>query len=162
LIATTAILLLTAILISMVRESVARPREAAGIIRRSLALSAGLAVAVGLACVFLGPLLLGVLGKAYVEGSASLVVWIGFSVPASAVVLVYWAVCLIRQAPWPTLAVNVAITALTIGGIAAMRGGEIGRVGVLYCGVQWGVALAVAWPAMRGLRSVSHASGVGA
>jgi O-antigen/teichoic acid export membrane protein len=162
LIATSAILLLTSILISMVRESVARPREATGIIHRSLALCAGLAVVGGLGCVLLGPLALRVLGPAYAQASGSLVVWIGLSIPPSAVALVYWAVCLIRRAAWPMFAVNGAITALTIGGIAVMGRGDIARVGELYAAVQWGVALAVAWPTVRGIRSFTHTRGVGA
>jgi O-antigen/teichoic acid export membrane protein len=162
LIATTATLLFTSILISMVRESVARPGEAAAIIRRSLALCAGLAVAGGVGCVFLGPLVLRVLGSAYAQGSGALVVWIGLSIPPSAVALIYWAVCLIRRAPWPLFLVNVAIAGLTIGGIAVMGRGDIRRVGELYCAVQWGVALAVVWPTVRALRSLTRTPGVSA
>jgi hypothetical protein len=162
LIATTAFLLLTSILISMVREAVARPREAAAIIARSLWLCGGLALGAGLGCVFLGPTLLGAMGPAYAEGSGPLVVWIGLSIPPSAVVLVYWAVCLIRRAPWPMFAVNVAITSLTVGGIAVTETGDIGTVGQLYCAVQWAVAIAVGWPTVRRLRSLMTPTGVGA
>jgi O-antigen/teichoic acid export membrane protein len=159
LIVTTAFLLLTSILISMVREVVARPGEAAAIIHRSLWLSGGLALGAGLGCVFLGPLLLAVMGPAYAEGSGPLVMWIGLSIPPSAVVLVYWAVCLIRRAAWPMLAVNVAVTSLTIGGIALTGTREIGTVGELYCAVQWAVAFAVSWPTVRRLRSLMVPAG---
>ena len=58
-------LLLTSILISMVREAVARPEKAASTIRRSLGLALLMVIVGMIGCVFLSGLVLVPLGSGY-------------------------------------------------------------------------------------------------
>lgn len=158
LIANTANLLPLAILISMVRESVARPREAEAILRRSLTFAAAIVLAATLVCSVAGRFVLAILGHEFVEGSGSLLVWIGLSLPATAVGQIYWSVCLIGRKPWPVFAMNLITTALIIGGVLLLGRGNVERVGILYCAVQWVVALVVGVPALRALRATVRRS----
>lgn len=149
-------LLVMSVLISMVRESVAHPGQAPAVVRRSLSF-VGVIVAVLLVAFCLGGrILLSILGPGFVEGAGSLLVWIGISLPATAVVSIYWSVCLIGRKPWPVLAVNLSTTALVIGGVLALGRGGVDRVGMVYCATQWLVAVAVSRPAVRALRTLSR------
>jgi O-antigen/teichoic acid export membrane protein len=158
LIANVGNLLLLAVLISMVRESVARPAEAAAILRRSLIFAAAIVGAATVGCTVLGRPVLHILGPAFVHGSGSLLIWIGLSFPATAVALIYWSVCLIGRKPWPVFGMNLATTVLTISGVALLGHGDVDRVGWLYCGVQYVVAIAVARPGLRALRHLVNRS----
>lgn len=159
LVATTAALLLMAILISMVRESVTHPERAAVVVRRCLTMCAAIVVGGTLGCCFAAPVLLGVLGPSFVEGSGSLLVWIGLSLPATGIGLVYWSLCLIGRRPWPVFAMNLTTSAAIIGGVIALGPGDVSRIGTLYFAVQWVVALAVVRPAFRKLRQITQKRG---
>lgn len=148
-------LLLSSIMISMVREAVARPEKAGSTIRRSLGLVL-LVVIVGMAgCLLLSALVLAPLGPEFVIHGVPLLHWAGLALPAMAVNLLYWATCLVRQRPWPMVAVNLATSAGIIGGVLLLKhGADLGRVGNIYCLMQWIVAAVVAIPTYKALRVV--------
>lgn len=156
-ITTMVSLLLSSIMISMVREAVARPEKANFTIRRSLGLVL-LVVTMGTAgCLFLSPLVLAPLGPEFVVHGVPLLHWAGLALPAMAVNLLYWATCLVRRRPWPMVAVNLATSAGIIGGVLLLKyGANLGRVGNIYCLVQWTVAVIVAIPAYRALRTIGN------
>jgi O-antigen/teichoic acid export membrane protein len=152
-ITTMASLLFTSILISMVREAVARPDKAGFTIRRSLRLVLVMVIAGMLGCVFLARLALAPMGPEFAIHGAPLLGWVGLALPAVAVNLLYWALCLVRRRPWPVLAVNLTTSAVMIGGVILLRhGADISRVGTIYCLAQWTVAVVVALPAIKTLR----------
>ena len=154
-ITTMVSLLLSSIMISMVREAVARPEKAGSTIRRSLGLVL-LVVIVGMAgCLLLSALVLAPLGPEFVIHGVPLLHWAGLALPAMAVNLLYWATCLVRQRPWPMVAVNLATSAGIIGGVLLLKhGADLGRVGNIYCLMQWIVAAVVAIPTYKALRVV--------
>jgi O-antigen/teichoic acid export membrane protein len=147
---------LSAVQLSMVREVVARPAERAGVVRRSLALSAGVVLVGVVGCLAVGPLLLHLLGPGFAEHAGMLLVWFGLALPATAVVVVFWSVCLIARRPVPGLVVNTLTAAVMIVGIQLLAGGPLSRVGLLYLVVEWAVAAAVVVPTWRGLLGPSQ------
>lgn len=152
-ITTMASLLFTSILISMVREAVARPGEAGFTIRRSLRLVLVMVIAGMMGCIFFARLALAPMGHDFAAHGAPLLRWVGLALPAAAVNLLYWALCLVRRRPWPVFAVNLATSAVMIGGVMMLRdGADISRVGIIYCLAQWTVAAVVALPALKTLR----------
>ena len=154
-ITTMASLLFTSILISMVREAVARPEKADFTIRRSLGLVLLITIAGMIGCVFLSGLVLAPLGFDYVANGAPLLRWVGFALPAMAINLLYWATCLVRRRPWPVFAVNLTTSVAIIGGVMLLPyGADISRVGSIYCLVQWMVAVVVSIPTYKALRAV--------
>jgi O-antigen/teichoic acid export membrane protein len=154
-ITTMASLLFTSILISMVREAVARPEKAGFTLRRSLGLVLLITIAGMVGCVFLSRLALAPLGPAYAANGTPLLRWVGFALPAIAVNLTYWATCLVRRRPWPVFAVNLATSAAIIGGVILLpHSADISRVGSVYCLVQWMIAIVVAIPTYKALRAV--------
>ena len=156
-IATMVSLLLTNISISMVREVVANPEKANFTIRRSMGLASLLVIVVMAVCLFLGRLILAPLGRSFVVHGAPLLQWIGLAVPATAVILLFLALCLVRRRPWPAFAVNLGASSAIIGGVLLLEpGAEISRVGMIYCIVQWGAAAVVSWPTYTALRAVRY------
>jgi len=154
LVSNSATLLIMAVLISMVRESVAAPAHSVSTVKRSLVLVAGLVLFGSVACIFGGGLFLNLLGSTFAEGAGSLFVWIGLSLPATAIGLTYWSLCLTARKPWPVLAMNLTGTAGIIGGVILLGPGPVDRVGILYCCVQWAIAIAVLIPTYRSLRTL--------
>ena len=152
-ITTMIVLLASSTLISMVRETVARPEHAAATQTRSLGL---LAAVIGLAtpiCLLLPRLVLWPLGPEYVDEGATLLRWSGLALPAATVVLVYWSICLVARRAWPVFWINMTTaTAMVVGVFLIPRSSGIAAVGLLYCLVQWGLAIVVAGPALRSLR----------
>jgi O-antigen/teichoic acid export membrane protein len=156
-ITTMASLLFASVLISMVREAVARPERAAFAIRRSLGLIMLIMVAGMFSSVFLSRLVLAPLGPDFVANGVPLLRWVGLAFPAMAVNLTYWATCLVRRRPWPVFAVNLTTSAAIIAGIVLLpHGADISRIGTIYCLVQWMVAVVVAIPAYRALRIIGQ------
>ena len=154
-IATMVSLPLMSILISMVREAVARPEKADATVRRSLGIVMLVVVVAMAACLLLPNLVLAPLGSSFVSHGAALLRWIGLSVPAVAVNLTYWSTCLVRRRPWPVLAVNLATSSVIVGGVMSLgRGSDISRVGLIYCMAQWAVAVVVSLPTITALRVV--------
>lgn len=154
-IATMISLLLSQTLISMVREAVAKPEKADSTIRRSLGLALLVLTGAMAACLFTPGLVLAPLGAAYISHGAPLLRWVGLSLPATAVNLLFWSICLIRRRPWPVFALNLTTSGLIVGGVLLLRAGDgISRVGIIYCLVQWIVAAAVSVPAIRTLRLI--------
>ena len=152
--------LLNNISISMVREVVAHPAKAVVAIRRSTGLALILVLAVMGACLLMPRLVLAPLGSAFAIHGAIVLRWVGFTVPATAVIVLFWAVCLVRQRPWPVFALNITMSGAMLGAVLMLgRGSDIGRVGLIYCVVQWAAALAVLWPTGRALRAVRHSRG---
>ena len=88
-----------------------------------------------------------------------LLVWFGLALPAAAVVVVFWSMCLIARRPLPGLLVNTVTAVAMIVGIRLLADGSLSRVGLLYLVVQWAVAAAVAVPTWRGLVHPSGRSG---
>ena len=154
-IATMVSLPLMSILISMVREAVARPEKADATVRRSLGIVLLVVVVAMAACLLLPNLVLAPLGSSFVSHGAALLRWIGLSVPAVAVNLTYWSTCLVRRRPWPVLAVNLATSSAIVGGVMTLGpGSDISRVGLIYCIAQWAVAVVVSLPTITALRVV--------
>lgn len=150
-----AVTLLTSILMAMVREAVAAPERAHITIGRSLRLI-GAAVVVGLlCCVFLARLVLLPLGHEYAAAGAPLLLWVGVALPAVAINYLYMSTCLVRMRPGLILAANLALaTGLVVGVMVLGRGTSIEIVGVIYCVVQWVVALVLAVPTIGALRAI--------
>jgi len=153
-ITTMASLLFTSILISMVRESAARPAKVSVTVRRSLRLIVIMVIAGMMGCIFLGKVALAPMGPDFSAQGAPLLRWIGLALPAVAINLLYWALCLSRKHPWPVFALNFATSAIMIGGIMLLRQGtSISRVGLIYCLAQWTVAVVIViLPAVKTLR----------
>jgi O-antigen/teichoic acid export membrane protein len=150
-------LLLTSILISMVREAIANPEKADFTIRRSMGLALLVVIVVMTACLFLSRLILAPLGPSFAVHGAPLLHWVGLSVPATAVIVLFWAVCLVRRRPWPVFAVNLTTSGAIVGGVLLMgSGADISRVGMIYCIVQWVAAAVVSLPTVTALRVVRH------
>jgi O-antigen/teichoic acid export membrane protein len=154
-IATMGSLLLTNVFISMVREVITAPKTAAVTINRSIRLAGAVAIAGVLGCTVLGKLVLLPLGSGYAIYGSSFLRWIGFSFPATAIIMLYFAVCLVKIRPGMIFAANCAMTIGTIGGLMTLgHGTSIAMVGAIYCSVQWVVAAACAIPAVRGIRAI--------
>ena len=152
-ITTMVSLLLTSILISMVREAVARPEKATFTIRRSLGLVLLMMTAGMIGCFFMSGLVLAPMGSEFVEHGVPLLRWVGLALPAMTINLFYWALCLVRRRPWPVFAVNLSTSAMIIGGVLLLRhSSDISHVGMIYCLAQWIVAVVAAIPTIRTLR----------
>ena len=156
-IATMVRLLLTNISISMVREVVANPEKADFTIRRSIGFATLVVIIVTAACLFLARLMLAPLGPSFVAHGAPLLQFVGLAVPATAVMVLFLALCLVRQRPWPAFAVNLTTGGAIVGGVLLLGpGADISRVGMIYCIVQWVAAVAVSWPTYTALKAVRH------
>jgi O-antigen/teichoic acid export membrane protein len=144
---------LSAILISMVREVAARPEKAAATIRRSMVIVLSVVVVAVGGCLLLPSLVLGVLGSNFAVHGDPLLRWIGLSVPAMAINLLFWSTCLVRKRPWPVFAVNLTTSTAIVGGVLTLSvGSSISSVGAIYCMVQWAVALVLIFPTIRAIR----------
>ena len=153
-IATMASLLLTNVFISMVREVISAPERAAVTIGRSIRLVGAVALVGVLGCTVFGKLVLLLLGHGYAAYGSSFLRWIGFSFPATAIIMCFCGVP-IKVRPGIIFAANLAITIGTIGGLMTLgHGTSIAVVGAIYCVVQWLVAAACAIPAFRGIRAI--------
>jgi hypothetical protein len=154
-IATMLSLLLSSLLISMVREAVARPENADSTILRSMRLGL-LVIGAGMTiCLLVPKLALLSLGPEFAAHGAPLLRWVGLALPATALNLLFWATCLVRRRPWPVFAVNFATSVAVVSGVLLLRPGtSIGRVGMLYCITQWAIAAAVSFPTIKALRVV--------
>jgi O-antigen/teichoic acid export membrane protein len=151
-------LLLTNISIPMVREAVANPEKADFTIRRSIGLALLVIIIAMTACLLLARLVLAPLGSNFAVHGAPLLHWVGLSIPATAVIVLFWAACLVRRRPWPVFAVNVTTSGAIIGGVLLLRlGTDISRVGMIYCIVQWAAAAAVSLPTFTALRIIRMA-----
>ena len=145
----------TSILISMVREAVARPEKADLTIRRSLRLVLLITIAGIIGCVFLSGLVLAPLGFDYVREWRPATTLGRFALPAMADKSCAGLRAWVRRRPWPVFAVNLATSVATIGGVMLLPyGADISRVGSIYCLVQWMVAFVVSIPTYKALRVV--------
>jgi hypothetical protein len=154
-IATMVSLPLQSILISMVREAVARPGQADATIRRSLKIVLLVVIVAMAACLFLPNLILKPLGSDFVSHGVPLLRWVGLSVPAVAVTLLFWSTCLVRRRPWPVFAVNVATTGAIIGGVMSLgRGSDSSSVGLIFCVVEWAIAVMISFPTFKALHAI--------
>jgi hypothetical protein len=152
-----AVLLIINITTSMVREVTANPQKAGVAIRRSVSFAAVVIVAVMMFCFFMARLVLTPLGPNFVTYGAPLMRWVGLAMPATTVVVFFWDVCTIRRRPWPPVAVNLFTAVAIFGGILLLHpGSNIGRVGMIYCVVQWLTAIVVVFPAITGLRAIAR------
>lgn len=158
-IATMILVLLTNITTSMVREAIASPEKANFAIHRSIGLALLVVIVVMVCCLLMAPLILAPLGPTFAVHGAPLLRWVGLAVPATAVIVLFWAVCLVRQHPWPVFMINLATSAVILVGVLKLGPGtEIDRVGMIYCIVQWGAAAVISIPTVRALRVIRHAS----
>jgi O-antigen/teichoic acid export membrane protein len=156
-ITTMIYLLLTNISISMVREVVVNPGKADLTIRRSMGLTGLLVIIVMAVCLLLAPLVLIPLGPEFVVHGAPLLHWAGLAMPATAVIVLFLAVCLVRRRPWPVFAVNLMTSSAIVGGVLLLGpGADISRVGMIYFIVQWAAAAVVSLPTLKALRVVRH------
>lgn len=150
-------LLLTNIAISMVREVVANPEKADLTIRRSMGLAVLVVILVTASCSLLARLVLAPLGPSFVVHGAPVLQWAGLSVPATAIIVLFRALCLVRRRPWPAFAVNLTTSVAIVGGVLLLgSGASISRVGMIYCIVQWVTAAVISWPTFTALRAVRH------
>ena len=150
-------LLLANILTSMVREAVANPEKADFAIRRSTGLVMLVVIAVMTVCLLLPGLVLAPLGHSFAVRGAPLLHWTGLAMPATAVIILYGSLCLLRRRPWPLFAVNLAASAGIVGGVLLLPpSADISRVGMIYCIVQWVTAAVVSLPAFMALRVVRY------
>lgn len=137
-------LLLSNVLITAVRESVADPAAAPAVLRGQLRLEGALVAAGTAGCALLPQVPLRLLGGDFAHEAEGLLRWLGLALPGTAILLLFWALCLILQRPWPVLLVNVATAGCTLGAVVAY--GEtlgLSGVGAVYCIVQTVGALAV-------------------
>jgi hypothetical protein len=75
--------------------------------------------------------------------------------PAVAVNLVYWSICLVRRRAWPVFWVNVVTSvAMFVGVLMLSSDASITSVGVLHFVVQTVIAGVVLVPTVQGLRDV--------
>lgn len=163
LVAATIQLLLMNVLISAVRESVANAASAARIMASQLRLGAVLVALVMLGCCVVPRLPLLLLGSDFADESAGLLRWIGLATPGAAVCLLYWAICLIEQRPWPMVALNLALAGGTVGAIALLQDAlGLTGIGIVYAAVQTLIAIAVARPLWRMLRPLLRGDPAGA
>jgi hypothetical protein len=160
-ITTMVLLLMSNITISMVREVVTNPNKAFLAVRRSVALATLLAILVMVVCLFLARFILAPLGSSYGVQGAPLLRWAGLAMPATAVIVLFSAICSIRQRLWPALLVNLITSTAIITGVMFLRpDSNIGRVGMVYCLVQWTAAAMVSLPTFIGLRAIAHGQGI--
>lgn len=150
-------LLMSNVLITAVRESVADPAATPAVLRGQLRLEALVVAAGTAACVLLPQVPLVLLGGDFAGEAQGLLRWLGLALPGTAVLLLFWALCLMLQRPWPVLLVNAATATATVGGVMAY-GDDLGLAGVgaLYCCVQTLAALAVLPATARRLRPLLH------
>jgi O-antigen/teichoic acid export membrane protein len=154
-IATMISLLLSSLLISMVRETVARPEKADSTIGRSMLFGLLVIIVAMTICLLLPKLVLAPLGPDFAAHGAPLLRWVGLALPATAVNLLFWAACLVRRRPWPVFAVNFATSFAIVGGVLILgHGASISRIGMIYCIVQWAIAALVSFPTITALRVV--------
>lgn len=154
---TMVALLMGNITTSMVREVVANPQKAAPAIRRSLGLAGLGVIAVMIVCLLLAGLILAPLGSSFVSHGSPLMRWTGLAMPATTVIVFFWALCSIHKRPWPSFGVNVFTAAATFGGILLLHSGsDISSVGMIYCAVQWAAALLIVFPTFTGLRAIAR------
>jgi len=150
-------LLLTNIAISMVREVVANPEKADLTIRRSMGLAVLVVIIVTASCSLLARLVLAPLGPSFVVHGAPVLQWAGLAMPATAIIVLFRALCLVRRRPWPAFAVNLTTSVAIVGGVLLLGSGAgISRVGMIYCIVQWVTAAVISWPTFTALRTVRH------
>jgi O-antigen/teichoic acid export membrane protein len=156
-IATMIVLILTNISTSMVREAIAFPEKANYTVRRSIGLAV-LIVIIAMACCLLIPrLILAPLGPTFAIHGAPLLRWVGLAIPATALIVLFWAVCLVRQRPWPVFMINLTTSAVILVSVLRLgRGAEIDRIGAIYCSVQWAAAAIIFIPTLKALRTVQH------
>jgi hypothetical protein len=77
--------------------------------------------------------------------------------PATAVIIFFWAVCSIYRRPWPAFFLNLFTAAATFGGVLFLHSKNgIGSVGMIYCVVQWMAALVIVFPTFTGLRAIAR------
>ncbi len=146
-------LLLSNVLIAAVRESVAEPAAAPSVLRGQLRLGVVMVTAGTAGCALLPGVPLALLGGDFAHEAGGLLRWLGLALPGSAVLLLFWALCLILQRPWPVLWVNVAVAGCTVGAVVTY-GEALGLTGVgaVHFAVQTLVALAVLPVTVRWLR----------
>lgn len=148
-----ATLLLSNVLITAVRESYADPTAAPSVLRGQLRLGAVLVAAGTVGCALLPGVPLALLGGDFAQEAGTLVRWLGLALPGTAVLLLFWALGLILQRPWPVLLVNAAIAAATVGAVVTC--GEmlgLAGVGAVHCAIQGLAALVVLPVTVRWLR----------
>jgi len=151
------LLLLNNVTTSMVREVIANPKRAGQAIRRSVMLAALVGVVVMVTCLFFARLILAPLGPGFAVHGAPLLRWAGLAMPATAAIVLFWAVCSIRRRPLPSFAVNLLTATAIVGGVLLLRpGADISRVGMIYCTVQWAAAAVLAVPTFTALRSIAR------
>jgi hypothetical protein len=146
-------LLLSNVLITAVRESFADPASAPSVLRGQLRLGAALVAAGTVGCALLPGVPLALLGGDFAREGAVLVRWLGLALPGTAALLLFWALGLILQRPWPVLLVNTGVAVCTVGAVVAY-GDALGLAGVgaVYCAVQTLGAVAVLPLILRRLR----------
>jgi O-antigen/teichoic acid export membrane protein len=156
-ISTMVALLLMHITTSMIREIVANPTKAGTAIRRSIGMAVIVVIGIVLSCVLLANLILAPLGSSFASHGAPLMRWGGLAMPATTVIIFFWALCSIQRRPWPAFAVNLFTAIAIFGGVLLMRSGsDITRVGMIYCAVQWLAALVLLLPTYTGLRAIAR------
>lgn len=156
-ISTMVALLIMHITTSMIREVVANPRKAGTAIRRSVGMAVLGVIMIVIACVLLASLILAPLGSSFVSHGAPLMRWGGLAMPATTVIIFFWALCSVQKRPWPAFGINLFTAIATFGGVLLLRSGsDISRVGEIYCAVQWLAALMVVLPTFTGLRAIAR------
>ena len=137
-ITTMVVLLLTNIATSMMREVVANPEKADFTIRRSIGLAVLVIIIVMASCSLLARLVLAPLGPSFVIHGAPLLQWASLAVPATAIIVLFRALCLVRQRPWPAFVVNLTTSVAIVGGVLLLGSGarhQPGRHDLLHCAV---------------------------
>ncbi|KAA1425831.1 hypothetical protein [Nocardioides antri] len=150
-------LLLSNVLITAVREAVADPAAAPTVLRGQLRLEAALVAAGTAGCALLPQVPLALLGGDFAHEAEGLLRWLGLALPGTAALLLFWALCLILQRPWPVLLANVATAGCVLAAVVAY--GEtlgLAGVGAVYCATQTVGGLAVLPVTVRWLRSLLH------
>jgi hypothetical protein len=150
-------LLMGNITTSMVREVIANPQKAAPAIRRSLGLAGVGVILVMVICVLMAGLVLAPLGASFASHGVPLMRWAGLAMPATTVIVFFWALCSIHRRPWPSFGINLFTATAIFGGVLLLHSdSDIGRVGMIYCAVQWLAALVVVIPTFTGLRAIAR------
>lgn len=150
-----ATLLLSNVLISAVRESVAEPAAAPAILTGQLRLGAALVGLGVVGCALVPRLPLALLGDDFADEASGLLRGLGLALPGTAVLLLFWAICLIQQRPWPALVVNAVVAVATVGTVATF--GDVWGltgVGAAICAIQTLAAVAVLPTTLRWLAAL--------
>jgi O-antigen/teichoic acid export membrane protein len=153
LIVTTMQLLLWNVVQPFIVESSRSPEAAPAAARQTLRIGIALVAASTLVLLLAAPILLGLQGREFAEAGVPLLRALALSIPFTAVLVLYSAIAIIRRRLWLLVSLNSLGALLVLGGmLRILPGSGIASGGLLYLGVQAGLALVVVAPIVSWFR----------